>query len=196
MRWRFNILYPVRITALVLLALSLAGCVISHPEYPTQWAPPEPLAMGCASIAGSYNDAADAVEPKAKVWTRPSLARTLLSPGETGLPLATKVVIAQLASGVIGFSATSDTGGVLATRRLSADANDYQCRDGAIELRKTRKLIGGPGVTMMGIDTLRLMKSVDGALVVKHTEAGFGMCVIFPCGGSEDRWYRFTPSTR
>jgi hypothetical protein len=43
-------------------------------------------------------------------------------------------------------------------------------------------------------NAIRLLKSVDGALVVQHTSSAFGLCVIVPCGGSEDKWYRFKPS--
>jgi hypothetical protein len=39
-----------------LAALVLAGCVFSHPAYPTGWAPLETPGTGCVSIAGTYED--------------------------------------------------------------------------------------------------------------------------------------------
>lgn len=106
---------------------------------------------------------------------------------------ANKVVIAYSAAGIIEIVAWYNDEVVTATRQLSASANDYQCRDGAVELTM-RDFVGGGQAAGMETNTIRLLKSVDGALVVKHTSSAFGLCVIVPCGGSEDKWYRFKPS--
>jgi hypothetical protein len=172
-----------------LAALVLAGCVFSHPEYPTGWAPLETPDRGCVSISGTYEDEG---EPKIAAFPASPL-HNFLFPRNTRMGGANKVVIAYSAAGIIEIVAWYNDEVVTATRQLSASANDYQCRDGAVELTM-RDFVGGGQAAGMETNTIRLLKSVDGALVVKHTSSAFGLCVIVPCGGSEDKWYRFKPS--
>jgi hypothetical protein len=172
-----------------LAALVLAGCVFSHPEYPTGWAPLETPGTGCVSISGKYEDEG---EPKIAAFPA-SLLHNFLFPRNTSLGGANKIVIAYSAAGIIEIAAWYNDEGATATRQLSASANDYQCRDGAVELTM-RDFVGGGQAAGIETNTIRLLKSVDGALVVKHTSSALGLCVIVPCGGSEDKWYRFKPS--
>jgi hypothetical protein len=72
---------------------------------------------------------------------------------------------------------------------LLAASGDYRCRVGAAEISSTALV--GEQVTGAQSDAFKLSKAGDGSLVLKHSTSGFGLIVVIPVGGSEDRWFRF-----
>jgi hypothetical protein len=169
-----------RPSALGLAALWLAGCVVSHPDYPASWAPREIPSTGCVSIAGKYSNVGDGAHS----------ASYFLFPRDTKLGGANTLAIAER-EGTIEITALWGVETVTAQRRLAGD--EYQCRDGAIELTMRESVAGGQAAGVE-TNTVRLMKSTDGALVIKHSSSSVGVCLVVPCGGSVDKWYRFKPA--
>ncbi len=169
--------------ALILATFVFCGCALSHPAYPADWAPLEASGTSCGSIAGRYEDWGDDAYP----------ASHFLFPRNSKAGAANTLALKESEAGVIEISTWRDTERATTQRRLVASANDYQCRDGVIEL-STREFVGGGQAAGIETNAVRLMKSSDGALVIKHTSSGIGVCVIVPCGGSVDKWYRFKPS--
>ncbi len=118
-------------------------------------------------------------------------ASHFLLPRDTKLGGATTLAIVEREGGMLEFTASWGTETVTAQRRLAGD--EYQCRDGAVELTLRESVAGGQAAGVE-TDTVQLMKSTDGALVIRHRESGVGVCLILPCGASVDKWYRFKPA--
>jgi len=168
-------------SVLVLAPLWLAGCIVSHPDYPASWSPLATSSAGCVSVAGRY----------ANVGEGAYSASHFLFPRDTKLGGANTLAIAEREGGTIEITASWGTETVTAQRHLAA--NEYRCGEGAIELTSRESVAGGQAAGVE-TNTVRLMKSMDGALVIKHTASGVGVCVIVPCGASVDKWYRFNPA--
>ena len=178
---------PIDALAIVAAAwLGASGCVISHPDYPASWSP---LVGGaaCSVLSGTYEDRGVEGETGAGVFRghAVSLSR-ILFPGETGR--ATVVVVTALATDTLEIAAWDGTR-LLKSLRLLAAGGDYRCRAGAAEISATALI--GEQVAGVQTDTFKLSKAGDGSLVLKHSSSGFGVIVVIPVGGSEDRWYRF-----
>jgi hypothetical protein len=175
-----------RLAAAAAAWLGATGCVISHPDYPASWSPPVD-GPTCSVLSGTYDDRGVEGETGAAVFRGQavSLSRILL-PGETGR--ATVVVVTALATDTLEIAAWDGTR-LLKSLRLLAASGDYRCRAGAAQISSTA-LVGEqvPGVQT---DAFKLSKAGDGSLVLKHSSSGFGVIVVIPVGGSEDRWYRF-----
>ncbi len=102
---------------------------------------------------------------------------------------ATKVTVTGPDAGTVEIAAW-DGGRLLTSRRFAATRDEYRCRDHGIEI-SSKELVGqgqGAGVEW---NTIQLGKATDGSLVLKHTNSGVGLIIVFPAGGSESRWYRF-----
>ena len=166
--------------------LVASGCVISHPDYPASWSP---LVGGstCSVLTGTYEDRGVEGETGAAVFRGQAVSLSrILFPGETSR--ATVVVVTGLASDTLEI-ASWDGPRPLKSLRLQAASGDYRCRGGAAEISATALI--GEQVTGAHTDHFKLSKAGDGSLVLKHSTSGFGLILVVPVGGSEDRWYRF-----
>ena len=178
--------YAGRIAAAAAAWLGASGCVISHPDYPASWSP---LVAGstCSVLTGTYDDQGIEGETGAPVFRGQTVSLSrILFPGETGR--ATTVVITALSTDTLEIAASDGTR-LLKSLRLLAARRDYRCRAGAAEISATALV--GEQVAGGHTDAYKLSKAGDGSLVLKHSTSGFGLILVIPVGGSEDRWYRF-----
>jgi len=175
-----------RLAAAAAAWLGASGCVISHPDYPASWSPQVEGAT-CTVLTGTYEDRGVEGDTGAAVvrGQTVSLSR-ILFPGETAR--ATVVVVTALATDTLEIAAWDGTR-LLKSLRLLAASGDYRCRAGAAEISATALI--GEQVAGAQTDTFKLSKAGDGSLVLKHSSSGFGLIVVIPVGGSEDRWYKF-----
>jgi hypothetical protein len=160
--------------------------VFSHPEYPASWSPQVGGAT-CSVLSGTYDDRGIEGETGAAVFRGQAVSLSrILFPGETAR--ATQVVVTALSTDTLEIASLDGTR-PLKSLRLLASSGDYRCRAGAAEI-STTALIGeqAPGGQS---DAFKLTKAGDGSLVLKHSTSGFGMILVIPIGGSEDRWYKF-----
>ncbi|PYM91114.1 MAG: hypothetical protein DME04_20005 [Candidatus Rokuibacteriota bacterium] len=175
-----------RLTVAAGVWLGASGCVFSHPEYPSSWAA-QVGGSTCSVLSGTYEDRGVEGETGASVFRGQavSLSRHLF-PGQTSR--ATAFVVTALAADTLEIAAW-DGPRLVKSLRLLAASGDYRCRAGAAEISATALV--GEQVAGVQTDRYRLSKAGDGSLVLKHSSSGFGLILVIPVGGSEDRWYRF-----
>ena len=166
--------------------LGASGCTISHPDYPATWSP---LVGGstCSVLTGTYEDRGVEGETGAAVFRGQAVSLSrILFPGETSR--ATVVVVTALATDTLEIASWDGTRQIKSLR-LQAASGEFKCRTGVAEISATALV--GEQVAGAQTDAFKLSKAGDGSLVLKHSTSGFGLILVIPVGGSEDRWYRF-----
>ena len=167
----------------------LCGCV-NYPTYPPGWASLEYARPDCLSINGVYSNSGE--------WSRfrgsgSFLAWRLLrdtSPADleffskdTTLDKGVdRVQIAVSQEGKLEITAL-DRDRVVKRKEFLASKDDYRCDDGRIEIAEF--IVGLTGARQ---ESVILLKSTDGALIVKDGAAGL-MLFVLPIAGND--WHRF-----
>jgi hypothetical protein len=185
----------VRQGPLLLYCMMLCGCVIKIPDYPSSWASLESARQDCFSVGGVYHNKGDRGR-----YGFPHLAQ-LLFRDVSGRPVkpggdiwrqdekdlvygVDSVEVAVTKEGTLEVTALYEDRPVI-KKQLFANKEEYRCNNGKIELAQSVVDLNGPRQ-----ESVILMKSIDGALVVKSGAHGLGLFVI-PISGFE--WYRFKP---
>jgi len=172
----------------------LCGCV-SIPNYPSSWASLESARQDCFSVGGVYHNKGDGgrfgVTHLAHVFFRGVYGRPVKPGGdiwrqdEKDLVYGVdSVEIAVTKEGTLEVTALYEDRPVI-KRQLFANKEEYRCNDGKIEI--VQSVVDSLGPRQ---ESVILVKSIDGALVVKDGVLGL-MLFAIPTAGSE--WYRFKP---
>lgn len=172
----------------------LCGCVII-PNYPSSWASLESARQDCFSVGGVYHNEGDGGR-----YTTPHLAQLLFrdvadGPVNAGGSIwrqdkkdlvkgVDSVEVAVTKDGTFEVTALHEDRLVI-KKQLFANKEEYRCDDGKIEIAQSTVDSMGPRR-----ESVILLKSIDGALVVKNGGLGLGFFVI-PIAGFE--WDRFKP---
>lgn len=172
----------------------LCGCV-SISNYPSSWASLESARQDCFSVGGVYHNEGDGGR-----FGPPHLAHVFFR-GVSGRPVnpggdiwrqkekdlvygVDSVEIAVTKEGTLEVTALYEDRPVI-KKQLFANKKEYRCNNGKIELVQSVVDSNGPRQ-----ESDILVKSIDGALVVKSEVLGLGLFVI-PITGFE--WHRFKP---
>ena len=185
----------VRQGLLLLYCMMLCGCVIKIPDYPSSWASLESARQDCFSVGGVYHNKGDrgryGVPHLAQLLFRDVSGR-LVNPGgdiwhrdkKDLVDGVDSVEVAVTKEGTLEVTALYEDRPVI-KKQLFANKEEYRCNDGKIEIAQSTVDLTGPRQ-----ESVILLKSIDGALVVKSGALGLGLFVI-PIAGFE--WYRFKP---
>jgi hypothetical protein len=180
-----------RLCSVAIACLTVGGCVVSHPAYPPTWAPLVRSPAG-PSLDGTYEDRGIEGETDASTFRDQSVsASRFFFPKDQIARSATTITISEPEADTVEILASHRTVSLI-SRRFVATLGDFRCRDGTVEFSSTQ-MVGHEQVAGVQSDTLQLAKARDGSLVLRHVSSGFGPIVVVPAGGSEHRWYRFTP---
>ena len=175
----------VRQGVLLLFCTMLYGCVIM-PNYPSSWASLESARQDCFSINGIYHNEGDAAR-----YGSPHLTQRLFR-DKFGNPVkdmdhidgVDRVEVTVTKEGMLEITALYVDRPVI-KKQLFANREEFRCNDGKIEIAQF--IVDWTGARQ---ESVILLKSIDGALVVKDGATGL-MIYVLPLTGFD--WQRYKP---
>ena len=163
----------------------LAGCAVMEQDYPAAWDPlPPPAAKSCAGFAGNYADRGETAGARAQ----PSLTYGLFG-HHSAWKEADRVELALPNEGALEITVWDGKTPVL-KRTLTAQAGEFECRNGTLVVRSTRWVAADvvAGREKVTIDFSR----ANGKLVAHVRESTYGtIFAVVPIVGTAAHWYRF-----
>jgi hypothetical protein len=167
------------------VAICLAGCAVTEQDYPPAWEPlPHSKTADCARFAGSYADRGETTGTRAE----PSLTYGLFG-HHSAWKEARRVDLALPEEGVLQVTAWGDDK-PLFTRRLTARAGEFQCKDGELVVR-SRRWVAADVVAGREDVTIEFSQA-DASLVAHVRESTYGaIFAVVPIAGTASHWYRF-----
>lgn len=173
-------------------AITLAGCFIHRPDYPTRWAPIEETRDSCASVAGVYATMGE--YGPGVTWKTEALRSTEIS-----------FYLLRQAKVSDRVEITFDTGRVLHVRAIRNDhvigETSYSEKDATLSCNPSAVKINvftgfSPGdVVGFGSEATYLLKAIDGSLIVKRSGTLVGLAfMVMPVISSATEWARYPPA--
>jgi len=164
-----------------LSCMMLCGCV-SHPNYPSGWAPLESAQPDCLSIGGVYHNVGGGSR-----FGAPHLAPRLFFDTKDralfeGVDRVEIAVTKDRKLEITAFSRDRP----LRMKQYLADKDEYRCDNGKIGMAHFTAFMG------LARESVILSKSTDGALIVEDGAVG-ALLLLIPVAGFE--WLRFMPYT-
>lgn len=169
-------------SCLIMLITQLASCIVNNfnPDYPREWGAAIPDRIGiCPIINGTYSNKGELA-----IETGSACAEGAISPNESCSLLISANFDQGLSAPIISLEqpdaetleiAGIQQGNIATNKQVLHRGKDFQCDNDSLFVSDTKSLLGGPGMTAVGILFLSggvnhysraFSRTVDGDLVM------------------------------